>query len=130
MKVAMGSTSQTQDITASSEITQPNGTVSSGSNRALLVQPSNAGHRTREAFSVVPEAMLRVEYLFNDYVRIGLGYQFLYWYGVARPGNIDRAINIQALQPFDQVGPARPSPQFSTTGFWAQGLSASLMFSF
>ena len=67
----------------------------------------------------------------QGHLPISPGYNFLYWTGVARPGNqMDRAINIQSLQPFDQIGQARPAPLFSSTGFWAQGMSVQMAFTF
>src|SRR5207247_504486 len=102
-----------------------------GDNRGLLIQPSNAGVHNRTAFSVVPEAAANLQYLFNEHVRCGVGYSFLYWTQVGRPANqIDRAVNIQALQPFDQIGVNRPELRWSNGNFWAHGLNAKLEFAF
>jgi hypothetical protein len=129
--LAAGTTYQVQNNSASTRITESDGTVTVGVNRGLLIQPSNAGKRSRDAFSIVPEATVRLGYDFNDNVRLAVGYDVLYWSGVARPGNqIDRAVNIQALQPFDQIGTARPAPVFNSSSFWAQGLTVSLGLTF
>ncbi len=129
--VAVGTTNQVQTNSATTKFTEPNGVVTVGVNRALLIQPSNAGQRGRNVFSVVPETTLKLGFDLNEHIRFGVGYNFLYWSGVARPANqIDRAINIQALQPFDQIGPARPAPLFTSSGFWAQGLNVNLGFTF
>lgn len=130
-KVGVGENRQTLKTGAFSQITEPDGTVTAAADRGLLVQPSNLGTFRHNNISVVPEAQATLGYEFNEHVRISFGYNFLFWSQVLRPeGGIDRAVNIQALQPFDQVGPAQPMPRFNTTGFWAQGFTANLGFSF
>ena len=105
--------------------------MTTGPNRALLIQPSNAGRFTRHEFAAAPEWGVFLAWEFNRYVRLGAGYNFLYWTQVLRPGSeVDRAVNIQALQPFDQVGIARPAPILNHTDFWAQGLTVNLEISF
>jgi hypothetical protein len=130
-KVALGTNEQVLANSAFTQIREPNGVVTTGPNRALLIQPSNAGRFTRHAFAAVPEWGVFLAWEFNRYVRLGAGYNFLYWTQVLRPGSaVDRAVNIQALQPFDQVGIARPAPLLDHTGFWAQGLTVNLEISF
>jgi len=129
--VAFGKTHQEQTNAAITRIAEPNGTVTVGVNRGLLIQPSNAGQRSRDVFSMVPDTTAKLGLELNDHIHFGVGYNFLYWTGVARPANqIDRAINIQALQPFDQIGAARPAPVFASSGFWAQGLTVHLGLTF
>jgi hypothetical protein len=123
-KVAIGQTYQEARISGITRIIEANGTNNLGPNRALLVQPSNAGTFSREKFTVIPEGWFDVGFEFNEHVRLLVGYNFLFWNSVIRPaGAIDRAINIQALQPFDQVGIARPAPVFNTEHFYVHGLS-------
>jgi hypothetical protein len=129
--VAVGVNEQTYTNYASTSITTSNGLTSTVNDRGLLVQPSNAGSMNHQETSVVPTAEVRLSYAFNECVRIGAGYNFLYWTKVARPGSqIDRVVNIQALQPFDQIGPARPAFLMQNTDFWAQGFNVSLELSF
>ena len=58
-------------------------TVNTG---GVLVQPSNTGRFYRSTFSAVPELALDVGWWVTPLIRLSLGYQFLYWPGVARPG--------------------------------------------
>src|SRR5262249_15480324 len=83
-RVAFGSNRETSKVSGFTTIPEPDGTVTTGINRALLVQPSNAGRFTRDEFAYVPETTVRFAYAFNDYVRMSIGYNFLYWHGVAR----------------------------------------------
>ena len=130
-KVAFGVNNQTSKASAVTSITEPTGQVTTSFDRGLLVEPSNAGTIRRNEFSFVPEATVHMGIAFNENFNIAVGYNFLFWYRVLRPGNqIDRAVNIQALQPFDEVGPARPMVHIQNSNFWAQGLTATIGFSF
>jgi hypothetical protein len=82
--------------------------VVQGSNSGLLAQPDSY---SCNHFTVVPEVNLDVGYQFTRWFRATLGYSFLYWSSVARPG--------------DQVSGV---PRM--TGFWAQGLNCGLGFSY
>src|SRR5262249_49903805 len=98
-------------------------------NRGLLVQPSNTGTFRRDRFSIVPEFVFNAYYEFNDYVRFKIGYTFLYESIVARPGDqIDRVVNLQALQPVGQVGPNPPGFVFRDLAFFVQGLPVGVEF--
>ena len=130
-KLAVGSTLQSETVSGRTSITQPDGTVTTTNNLALLVQPSNAGQRSRSVISVAPEATIRLAWAFNDNFRVGAGYQFLYWSGVARPGDqVDRNISIQALNGPAQIGPALPAAMLSSSTFWAMGLTLNFELSF
>jgi hypothetical protein len=130
-KIAFGVNDQVWRASAITSITEPSGLVTTSTNRGLLVQPSNAGSIRRSVFSYVPETTVNLGYHFNDCVNMSIGYNFLFWYRVLRPTDqIDRAVNIQALQPFDEVGPARPEAHVQNANFWAQGLTATIGFSF
>jgi hypothetical protein len=76
----------------------------SRTNGGLLSQPASF---SRDRFAVVPEVNVDAGYEFNRFCRASVGYNFLYWSSVARPG--------------DQVGSAPKA-----TSFWAQGLTFSL----
>jgi hypothetical protein len=117
--VALGATHQRVDINGS--LTQT--ALSSGfdsfgnpvsniqvaqSSGGLLTQPASF---SRDIFAVVPQFNFDVGYEFNPFCRASIGYEFLYWSSVARPG--------------DQVGGIPRG-----TNFWAQGLVFSLGFMF
>lgn len=102
---------------------------------SVLVQTTNAGRHFRSDFSVVPEAGVNVGYRLSNHLKATVGYNFLYWTRVARPGNlIDRTVN-PALAPTDQLygnglGTNRPAFTWHESDFWAQGLTVGLLFSF
>jgi hypothetical protein len=128
-RVALGSNHQVTKISGFTTITEPDGTVTTGINRALLVQPSNAGRFSHSEFSVVPEFTFHLGYAFNEYLSFTVGYNFLYWHGVARSGeNLDRRVAVPGL-PNAQFGPplpAGPTGPAHEGNFWAQGLSIGL----
>src|SRR5262249_23740520 len=68
------------------------GTIGAG---GLLTGPGNIGSSTTGRFSVVPEVGMNLGYYVTDWMRLSVGYNFLYWSGVARPGEqIDRRVNL------------------------------------
>lgn len=77
-------------------------------NHGLLAQPAVY---SRNRFTVVPELGINVGYQFTNYIRASLGYSFMYWSSVARPGD----------QVFGVPG---------ASSFWAQGLNCSLGLNF
>jgi hypothetical protein len=95
----------------------------------FLAQPSNSGRRTRNEFAVIPEARLTLGWELARGVRALLGYTFLYWSDVARPGNqVDQTVNVSQFPAFTPaggplIGPARPEVLFRQSEFWAQGLN-------
>jgi hypothetical protein len=74
------------------------------SSPGLLTQPASF---SRDIFAVVPQFNFDLGFEFNPYWRASIGYEFLYWSSVVRPG--------------DQVGGVPKA-----TSFWAQGLVFSL----
>jgi hypothetical protein len=103
----------------------------------LLALPSNIGSFSSSRFSVVPEVGGSVGYYVTDWMRLSVGYNFLYWSSVIRPGDqIDRNLNSDQIPNFNLVPvagggfrPARistdPPPQrlFNPTDYWAHGLT-------
>jgi hypothetical protein len=85
-----------------------NTTIYQDSLGGLLAPPAQF---SRNQFTVIPEVGFNVGCQVTDYLRVFLGYSFLYWSSVARPGQ-------QVLSP----------PQ--TTTFWAQGLNCGLALNF
>ncbi len=129
-QVALGTTQQLVTITGSTATNVLGATqVFPG---GLLAQPTNSGRFTRDAFTVVPEAGLNIGYQFTNHLRGTIGYNFLYWSSVARPGDqIDLVVNRNQLQvprPTTLVDPARPAFAFHNSDFWAQGLTLGLEF--
>jgi hypothetical protein len=125
-QVALGSTYQSLRIDGNEQIITPTGTLSAVG--GLLALPSNIGSHHHATFSVVPEVALTLGYQVNPNVRLFVGYDFLYWTGVARAGEqIDTALDVTKIPFFNSAGlpPApgnHPQVVFRETDFWAQGL--------
>jgi hypothetical protein len=132
--VALGDTHQTLNIAGSQ--TFPPGTPNVSSlPGGLLALNSNIGTYNRDVFSVVPEVRLALGYSFCDNVRLLVGYDFLYWSNVLRPGQqIDTNIDITRIPNFaappgtQPIPGAHPGVPFKESGFWAQGLTVGLEF--
>jgi hypothetical protein len=125
-KVALGENHQVVDVlgaTALSGSGTPPGFFPGG----IFAQPSNMGRRTHDEFAVVPEVQIKAGYDVRPGLRVTVGYDFLYWNKVVRPGNqIDHAVNQTQSLGGPLVGPATPVPLFNRSDFWAQGVSAGL----
>jgi hypothetical protein len=130
-KVALGTTEQIVKNTAFSQLTTPRG-VTTDLTRGLLIQPTNRGRFSRNEFGALPEVDFSVTWVFNEHLRASLGYSFLYWSNVVRPGDqVDPTVNVGGVGALRQPGTSpHPLEPFHTTGFWAQGLSAGLEVSF
>ena len=58
-----------------------------------------------------------------------LGYSFIYWSRLARPGDqIDTDLNLSQLPPGPLAGAARPEFDMHFTDFWAHGLHVGLQY--
>jgi hypothetical protein len=133
-KVALGANVQLLDISGSQRFVSPTGVVQNFTG-GLLAEPSNIGHFSHTAFSVVPEVGLNVGYQILPCLRGFVGYNFLYWSNVIRPGtSIDRNIDVTQIPNFPlnpQPAPVpgrHPAPNFHEVGFWAQGITFGLEF--
>jgi hypothetical protein len=131
-QVALGATVQTVNIQGF--ISRPGvGTFPGG----FYTQPSNIGRTTNADFGVIPSVDLNVGYRITNNLGVFMGFTFLYWNSVVRPGDqIDRNINLTQNALLDPngvgklVGPAAPTPLFNRTDFWALGLNFGLNFKF
>jgi hypothetical protein len=132
-KVALGDTHQRLTIDGSEQIVAANGTVSNFRG-GLLALPSNIGRYNRDRFSVVPEVGISLGYQLTEHLRLSVGYNFLYWTNVLRPGNqIDRVVDVTQIPNFNiagvnPVGQNRPAVPFKESDFWAQGLTVGIEF--
>jgi hypothetical protein len=126
-KVALGTNHQVVDTNGSTTefgVGSANpGTFPGG----VFTQPTNIGRQTRDEFSVIPEVQVKVGYRISAGLSAFVGYEFLYWNQVVRPGDeIDRNVNPTQTLGGTLAGPAVPAPQFNRTDFWAHGLSFGL----
>jgi hypothetical protein len=130
-KLALGSNHESVNINGSStlsssatQLTVPGG---------LLAVSSNNGQFNHDSFAVIPEFGINVGYQFWHYCRVFVGYQFLYWSDVVRPGQqINRTVN-PTLVPTSSLfgiaeGPAQPLVPMVRTDYWAQGLNFGIAF--
>jgi hypothetical protein len=126
--LAMGDTHQEVTIQGSQQF--PPGTPGvSPLQGGLFALNSNSGTFSRDRFSVVPEVRVSLGYNLTDCVRASIGYNFLYWSSVVRPGEqIDRGLDITRIPNFGvppgtmPLSPPRPAVLFKDSDFWAQGL--------
>jgi hypothetical protein len=130
-KLALGATEQDVTITGSQRFS-PNSALNAAG--GLLALPSNSGSFSKTRFTVVPEIDLNVGYQVTDHIRAFVGYNFLWWSSVLRPGDqIDRVLDITQIPNFATNGAAptgagRPAVPFKETSFWAQGLNVGIEF--
>jgi hypothetical protein len=111
---------QKVSIGSFTSITEPNGTIFSGANSALLVGPGNAGSFSHHRLTVVPAGEAQLSYAFNEYVSMSVGYLFLYLSDVVRPGNqISPNVNVQAV-PAVPTPPLLPGPPSLATSHVAR----------
>jgi hypothetical protein len=131
-KLALGVTHQVLNVSGSQ--TFPPGTPGvENLPGGLLALNSNIGRFSRDRFSVVPEVGVSVGYFLTERLRASVGYNFLYWSNVARPGGqIDRGLDLLRIPNFARppgtvpAVPDRPARLFTDTDFWAQGLTFGL----
>jgi Putative beta barrel porin-7 (BBP7) len=126
-KVAVGVTHQSVDILGNTQLLDTGALFPGG----LLAQPSNFGRRTNDALTIIPEGNLECGVQLSDRITATLGYTFLYWTRVARPGDqIERLVNPSqvptSLTFAPGFGPASPGRIMTDRGFWAQGINAGL----
>ena len=129
-KLALGVTAEEVRINGAQTFT-PNSALNAVGD--LLALPSNIGSASRARFAAVPELDFNVGYQFNDHLRAFLGYDFLYWSSVVRPGDqIDTALDSATIPHFapgeTPSGLNRPALPFKGSDFWAQGFTFGIEF--
>jgi Putative beta barrel porin-7 (BBP7) len=127
-QIAVGDTHQSLLIDGEQVVAAPNGTITRFPGD-LYALPSNIGRYHRERFSVVPEVGFNVGFLVTEHLRLFIGYDFLYWTNVIRPGTqIDRNLDITEIPNFavpgvKPLGIAQPTAPLNSTDLWAQGMT-------
>jgi len=133
-KVGLGWTHEVVEAAGVTTRTSPDGTVLQ-SQGGLLAVSSNSGRTTRDRFAVLPELTVGLGYWITPSLRASVGYNFLYWSDVVRPGDqIDTTVDLSRVPSFSAhyyptVVPVRPAPLFRESDFWAQGINVGLEFS-
>jgi hypothetical protein len=130
-KLALGSTQELVFINGVSALNTP-GSPPTTNPGGLLTQPTNIGRYYHSSFEVIPEVGIDLGYWVTPQWRLSLGYSFLYWDRVARPGNqIDRTVSASqvARDPTFGTGEGdRPVFLFRQSAFWAQGVNFGVEF--
>ena len=131
MRMALGTNHQSVTIAGSTSLS---GSGSASNNFAnatggLLAQRTNIGDYSRNRFAVVPELGITLGYAISPQWRATVGYTFLYWSSVVRPGDqIDRDVNPNLFPPevTPFTGLERPAFTFVESDLWVNGLSVGL----
>jgi hypothetical protein len=130
-KVALGWSEQLVTVDGATSV-QQGGFFLSSLPGGTYAQLTNLGRHYRAVFAAAPELGFNVTYQFSEHVMAHVGYSFLYWSNVIRPGSgIDRTVNF-SLPPSSPVfgnfpnAPPRPQFAFETTDYFATGLNVGL----
>ncbi len=131
--VALGETRQRVRIQGESTVTPPGGAAMTAPG-GIFSQVSNIGTYTTNQFSVVPEVGATLYVRMLDCLIGSVGYNFLYWTNVVRPGEqIDRNIELQQTPfsgTFTGIPGGRPTVTNRRSDLTVHGLSAGLAISF
>lgn len=130
-KFALGAAREVLTVVGASQETGL-GALNPGSHLGgVFAQPTNMGRQTNTSFAFVPQLGVNVGFNPLQAVQFKVGYDFLYWSNVARPGDqIDRVINPTQVLGQQLTGPGRPLPQFNRTDFWAHGFNFGVFVNF
>jgi hypothetical protein len=93
------------------------------------VNVGNAGRHFRDDFVAIPQFEAQLGYQLTCRLRTYVGYNFLYWYGVARAGELittDLNSNFFPASGVAHTGEPRPLFAWHRANLLAQGLSAGL----
>jgi hypothetical protein len=125
-KFAVGDSHEEVRINGTSTLVAPGVTQSVPG--GLYAVSSNIGKHTSDRVTFLPEGEVRLGFLVTHQLCVYLGYDYLYWFDVVRPGNqVDRTINPN-LVPTNLAfgmpgGPANPAFAFQRSDYWVQGLT-------
>jgi len=123
LKLGLGSTHSQVAIHGRTVTTVP-GFDPDPSPGGLLALPTNMGSYEQNHFAVIPELGMTLGYDLTCNLRATVGYTFIYWSKVARPGDqIDLDVNESQLSGGALVGEPRPAFSWVTTDYWVQGLN-------
>lgn len=131
IKLAVGQNECELNVSGATTVTVP-GFPSFTQAGGLLALGSNSGHFSKNRFSLVPEAAIRLGYRITPHWRATIGYDLFFWTDIIRPGKqIDTAINPDLLPPvvIPTAGPNRPQINLDNTStLWVQGLTLGMEF--
>lgn len=131
--VALGGTYQELQIDGFQLRATPGATTAQQFRGGLLAVGPNLGTFSQTRFSVVPEFTLNLGYWVTPTLKLYVGYNFLYWTNVIRPGDqIDRVVDVSFVpNPPIGVPPSgqnRPLPTFKQSDLAVNGIQFGLEF--
>ncbi len=131
-KLGLGGTRSRVTVAGETAVTVPPGEPVTHPG-GMLALPSNTGTEEQRNFAMIPELGVTVGWDLTCRLKATLGYSFVYWNRVARPGDqIDRELDPAQFPPAPEQGetlPA-PAPRFVVTDYWVQGLNFGLDYRF
>jgi Putative beta barrel porin-7 (BBP7) len=138
LKAAFGANQQTLTVNGSTTQSALPGSAAAGLGiptqtfqGGILTQPSNIGTTRQTDFSVVPSANIKIGYDLSPNVRLFAGYDIIYWTNTLRATNqLDGSVNPSQAGGGMLSGAANPAPMFNRSNYFAQGVSAGIMFSY
>jgi hypothetical protein len=131
-KVALGSTHEVVNIEGNSTwggtgFAPPPGVYPGG----VLTQPSNISRNSADSLTVVPQVGIKFGLNLTSCLTANVGYDFLYWSTVVRPGNqIDHNLNPTQFPGAGVNGALLPAPLFNRSDFFAHGVSFGFTFAY
>lgn len=132
-KIALGTTQEKAIIRGATTVYPASGPPTSAAG-GILATTANIGEYYQSPFAVVPEVDVNLAFAITPRVTARIGYSFIFWSNVLRPGDQVNRVVSPNLVPSDasygQPGPNQPQYQFQTTSYWAQGLNIGLDFHF
>jgi hypothetical protein len=136
---ALGDTHQVVNISGSNILVNTNpaliqqfGLVQQAPGGLLALPNANIGRFTRDRFGFVPNLNFNVGYQVTNNLRVFVGYNFLFWSNVLRPGQqIDTRLDITKIPFFAPAGTQptglpNPVPLLKGAEYWAQGINFGL----
>ena len=130
--LALGNTTQTVEAVGYQTRLRPGMTSPDTFSGGLLAAGPNLGSFTQNRFSVAPEFSINLGFWVTPVIKAYVGYNFLYWSNVIRPGDqIDRMVDVTFVPnpppgvPFS--GQNRPQPTFQQADLWVNGIQFGLM---
>ena len=126
-KVALGTTHQQVRIDGTTVFTIPGDAGSPYTEEGGLLALTNIGSYSRNRFSTIPEVGINIGRQVTDHLSVSVGYNFMYWSSVVRPGDQLDLVVDESQFPFPGgPDPVREPFAFNSTDFWAQGISFGL----
>lgn len=125
-KVALGTTHQVVNVDGFTHVAGTGTTVVGTFPGGIYAQVTDMGQQAAEQVTIIPQVQLKGSYDVLKCLRLCLGYEFLCWSSVVRPGDqIDRSVDSRFLSNPGQVpaGATAPQPLFVRSSFWAQGIN-------